>query len=406
MPKMYDVVIIGAGPSGSAAAYYLATQGIDVLLLDKSNFPRDKTCGDGLTPRAISVIQDMGILGPVSAAGYRINGIELHGRLGSSMVSALPQHPLFPDYMLVVPRLKLDDLLLKRAVESGAEFQGQVRVRGIDQSQDYVVVHGQRQGKPVQFQGRVAILAVGANINLLIDLGILSKSPSVILAARGYYHGLSSLNSHVQAHFEHVPLPGYGWVFPTSQSSANIGIGFWPSHLRWYKRPSSAVSAMQEWLHDSPKLTKIIKDGELQGGIKGYPLRIDFTHAPVRKGRILLVGEAAGLVSPFTGEGIDFGLESGQLAAQYLIDCFQKNDLSLATLEGYETLLRTRFQRLFSLLETIRRLYINPVLMNRAILATNRFPDLKQVLVKIMLSQADAAAVVNFNTLRKVIFLR
>jgi geranylgeranyl reductase family protein len=406
MPKMYDVVIIGSGPSGSAAAYYLASQGINVLLLDKAEFPRDKTCGDGLTPRAISVIQDMGILEQVTSAGYRINGLELHGRLGNSMVSAIPQHPLYPDYLLVVPRFKLDDILCKRAIEAGAEFQGQVRVRDIEQFDDHVVVHGQREGNPIQYQGRVAVLAVGANIKLLIELGILRRSPGVILAARGYYHGLPPLETRVQAHFEHVPLPGYGWVFPTSETSANIGIGFWPSYYHWYKRPASAIAAMQNWLQENVKLKKILGDGKLQGSIKGYPLRIDFTNAPTRSGRILLTGEAAGLVSPFTGEGIDFGLESGQLTARYIKDCFDKNDLSLHALQGYDSMLRQHFQRLFTLLQTIRRLYINPVLMNRAILATNKFPDLKLLLVKIMLSQTDAAAVVNLNTLRKVILLR
>ena len=144
--------------------------------------------------------------------------------------------------------------------------------------------------------------------------------------------------------------------------------------------------------------------GELVGPIKGYPLRVDFATAPTQKGRILLVGESAGLVSPLTGEGIDFALESGKLAAEFMYQQFADRGLTISSLQGYDAMLRQHFQRLFVFLNYIRQIYINPVLMNRALIATRRFPEIKDLLVKVMLGQEDAASMINFATFRKVVF--
>lgn len=406
MSKMHDVIVVGAGPGGSATAYFLAQAGLDVLLLDKAEFPRDKTCGDGLTPRALDVLRQMDILSQVSEAGYRIEGIELHGRKGNAMTARLPKHPNYPDYMLIVPRFELDEIIRLRAAKSGVEFHGGVTVRDIEQFDDHVLMHAEQGGHHVEFSGRLTVLAVGANMGLLRHVGILKTNPKVILAARGYYHRLQGLTRRVQAHFEHVAMPGYGWVFPISDTAANIGIGFWPTILPWRKLPSSARQALDVWLQNSGKLRNMLAEGELQGPVKSYPLRIDFTKAPLRHGRILLIGEAAGLVSPFTGEGIDFALESGQLAAKFILGQVRNAGFTMAALSSYDHMLRAHFQRLFSFLNLIRHLYINPVLMNRAILAAEKFPGLKDQLVRVMLSQTDAAEIANLSTLRRVLLMR
>lgn len=406
MPEMHDVIVVGAGPGGSAASHFLAQAGLDVLLLDKAEFPRDKTCGDGLTPRALDVLGQMDIQAQVAEAGYRIEGIELHGRKGNTMSSPLPRHPDYPDHMLIVPRFRLDEIIRQRAENSGAVFHGGVTVRDIQQFDDHLVVLAEQGGRRIEYMGRLAILAIGAKISLLRHLGIIKENPRVILAARGYYHGLQGLTRRVQAHFEHVPLPGYGWVFPISETTANIGIGFWPTIMPWNKMPSSARQALDAWLQNSGKMRHMLAGGQLQGPVKSYPLRIDFTRAPLRHGRVLMIGEAAGLVSPFTGEGIDFALESGQLAAEYILEHVGAAGFTMESLQDYEGMLRSHFQRLFSFLSLIRHLYINPVLMNRAILAAGKFPELKEQLVRVMLSQTDAAEIANLSTLRKVLLLR
>src|SRR5947209_9737494 len=120
MKDIYDVVIVGAGPGGSAAAHYLSLQGFKVLLLDKFSFPRDKTCGDGLTPRALRVLDEMGILDELLHVGYRLNEVELTAPKGYSVVAPMPKKDGRTDYVLIVPRLILDNVILQRSLTSGA----------------------------------------------------------------------------------------------------------------------------------------------------------------------------------------------------------------------------------------------------------------------------------------------
>jgi flavin-dependent dehydrogenase len=134
--------------------------------------------------------------------------------------------------------------------------------------------------------------------------------------------------------------------------------------------------------------------------IKGYPLRVDFASAPTFGDRILLVGEAAGLVSPLTGEGIDFALESGQLAAGWIANALKSPHFDLGS---YDALLRTHFQHLFVFLARLRQVYINPFLMNRTVAATEKFPELKELLVKIMMGEEDAARLLNLTSIRKIV---
>ena len=403
MSKIHDVVVVGAGPGGSAAAHYLAQSGLDVVLLDKADFPREKTCGDGLTPRALGVLKDMCILDEVASFAYRINGLELHGSKGNTMTTPIPEHPDYPNYAFTAPRLKLDEAILKRAIASGSKFRDNSRVRGLSQFSDHAEVLASHRGREVRFKGRVVVLAVGANLSLLYKIGILKKAPNLILAVRGYFEGVEGLSDRLQAHFSEVPLPGYGWVFPISDSSANVGIGSWNAWAPWRKPSTSTRTALDHFLAHNPRLKTMMIHAQLDGPVKGFPLRVDFARSPTCHGRILLVGESAGLVSPLTCEGIDFALESGRLAAGFLTEKFGACDLTVSSLAGYDQLLRSNFQHLFVFLSRIRRLYLNPILMDKAILATRKFPDIKELLVKVMLSQEDAASMVNLSTIRKVI---
>ena len=401
--KLHDVVVVGAGPGGSAAAHYLAKGGLNVALLDKAAFPRDKTCGDGLTPRALSVLRDMGIYDRVKEFAFQINGIELYGTRGDEMVAPIPQNDHYPNHLLIAPRYQLDEIIFQRAVASGAQFQGNTRVRSVEQDADRAVVYASQGRKEVRLAGRIVVLAVGSNLGLLGKMGYLNRSPELILAVRGYYEGLQGLHDRVQVHFDQVPLPGYAWVFPLSETRANVGIGFWKGQIPWKRFPSSAKIAFDHFLAHNAKMKTMMADAHLEGQVKGFPLRVDFARSKTCEGRILLVGESAGLVSPFTGEGIDFALESGRLAAKFLLERFQTGDFSSTSLLGYDAILRSHFQRLFVFLTRIRKLYLNPFIMDKAIMATNQFTDVKDLLAKILVSQEDAASLVTFPVIRKVL---
>jgi len=398
---MHDVIVVGAGPGGSATAHFLAKQGVDVMLLDKAQFPREKTCGDGLTPRALDVLQEMGILPELTSSGQRIEHIELYGPSGKKIDLPIPSADGALPYMLVLSRLILDERLHQRALESGAQFHGGFHVGMIHTQERYVIVEGTHNGRAMKAQGRIAVLAVGANTRLLRDLGILKTLPAVILAARAYYSNVDAPADRAQAHFADVPLPGYGWLFPTPKGGANIGVGFW-THGHRRDRPATAAKAFHTF-RQGQLLAHPLRHAERISPLKGYPIRTDFKRAPTFGPRMLLVGEAAGLVSPLTGEGIDFALESGRIAAAHLLDMFAVGDFSPAQHAAYDQRLRAHFQRLFHFLERIRNCYFNPLLLNRFLQVASRQDELSSLLVNILLGHQDAADAVSAATLRKVL---
>lgn len=400
---MHDVIVVGAGPGGSATAHYLARRGLDVLLLDKSDFPRDKTCGDGLTPRALDVLADMGLLDEVVPAGNRAVGVTVIAPNGLSTSAPIPRKDGLPGYVLVVPRYTLDDAIRRRAVASGARFDSPVHVVDIQPDTDHVTVRGERGGESAAFKGRMAVVAAGANLKLLSRMGVLRRPPPLMLAARAYYEGVRGLDGRIHFHFDGVPLPGYGWVFPLSGSSANVGAGFF--RVGWASRnvPDTPRQAFDAFVR-SPAMQTRLSSARRAGPVKGFPLRVDFASAPTFAERTVFVGEAAGLVNPLTGEGIDYALESGRLAAEHLADLFAAGDFSRAGLEAYDRRLRQRFQRLFVFCSRMRDLYVNRLFLNRLVGIAGRRPELKMLLVNIALGNQDASEGVSLRTILKVIF--
>ncbi len=383
MRELYDVIIIGAGPGGSATAHYLAQGGLRVLLLDKTVFPRDKTCGDGMTPRALRVLADMGLLDSLQTQGQRLDRLEVFAPWGYSVGAQLPRVGDWPDYTLVVPRLTLDDAIRQRALASGADFQGGVHVVQVEREGEGVAVKAERRGKTGEFRGRMAVVATGASHKLLLTTGILRQAPPMMLAARAYFEDMAAPPT-MHLRFDGVPLPGYGWVFPLSATSANVGAGYFRDGWTARFMPDTPRQAFDHFVQ-TPALRRMLDGARQVGPVKGYPLRVDFATAPTYGDRTLLVGEAAGLVNPLTGEGIDYALESGQLAASHLLAMFAAGDFSPARHAEYDRLLRARFQRLFVFCNRVRAVCLNPPLLNLLVWAAARRPDLKLRLMHIVL---------------------
>ena len=402
MGEWRDVVVVGAGPGGSAAAHYLARRGVDVLLVDKAEFPREKTCGDGLTPRAAAVLHDMGVLDALLRVGRPISGAEIVSPDGYSTGAPVPSQRGVPASMLVVPRITLDNVLRKRAIQSGAQFEGGVLVSGVEAAAGGVVIKAEQAGRPLVIKARMAMLATGASIGLLKRLGLLAKAPAVMLAARAYFDGIRGLTDRIQIRFDGVPLPGYGWIFPVSPSSANVGAGFFPP--RWSRRaPASPRAVLDMFLRG--RFVSAALDGARQAGpAKSYPLRVDFPDAPTFGGGMLLVGEAAGLVNPLTGEGIDYALESAQIAAEHAARGLAEGTLSLKRCEEYDRHLRARFGRLFMFCRRVSDASLNATLLNRlARIALGR-DDLKMLLINVALGNREVSETLSVATALKKAF--
>ncbi len=357
-----EILVIGAGPGGSATAWGLAQAGHDVLLVDAATFPREKTCGDGLTPLAVRTLGEMGVRGQVEAAGaVRIDHTRITGPFG--VQATMPFADSQPDYpyALVLPRLIFDDVLRRYAIAGGAEFAGGVRVEHIERSGDTITqVEVSGPDGPQAIEARHVVIAVGANMGLLKREGFITHRPRFIRAARAYYDALHDGPNLYDFYFDLELLPGYGWVFPTGNGRANIGLGVLPV---FWSTARPAHTLIDDFLQRRI-IAGVLDRLEPAGPVKGYPLRIDFPAQRAAGQNWAIVGEAAGLVNPVTGEGIDLALESGLIAARALhtnIRAGRRNHI------GYQRELWDRFGPMFTGLRVLRDILITPFFTDYAL---------------------------------------
>jgi geranylgeranyl reductase family protein len=399
----YDTIVLGAGPGGSATAHYLALQGLKVLLLDKSDFPRDKTCGDALTPGALRVIDDIGLLDNLLQVGYRTNSMEISAPNGRSITAPIPKIPDSPGFALIVPRMTLDNAIRERALSSGATFK-RMRVTTVEQKSNGVVVTGDRQSNTASFRAPLVVIATGASTKVLLQMGILKQLPPMMVAARAYFEDVSGLSDQTHFHFDGVPLPGYGWVFPVSETAANVGAGFFATDRTRYRMPATPRKAFDTFLN-IPSIQAMLSYARQVGPVKGYPLRVDFATSPTFADRVVLVGEAAGLVNPLSGEGIDYALESGKVAAEHIVSMFATGDFSPSNLELYDQALRQRFQRLFVFCNRVRDVALNQFALNWLVRIATRRTDLRMLLLNIVLNNPDIAVDVSLRKILRAIVI-
>ncbi len=395
MPEtQYDIAIVGAGPAGSAAAYYLAKHGLNVALLDKAEFPRDKTCGDGLTPRAVKILHEMDLLAQVEQQAFRCNTITIRQSETIEFKLSLAHLADLPHHILVLPRLALDDLIRQHAVEAGAHFIPDAKVENLTRAPDGVVQVHIAGREPIQCA--LAIIATGANTKLLRDSGLLRGKVPANLAARCYFENVEGLDDSIVMFFDEIPLPGYGWVFPTAPASANVGCGV------FFDDPVAQATRLRALIQTHPYLKRILKNARQVGPIKGYPLRTDFS--PVYSGNewILAVGESVGLVNPITGEGIDYALESAQLAAKAILADWQPGRVSPAIARNYRSALSKKFRYQLALNHLAQKIYLRRGRLGYLLKRAQHSQYLRQAMVDASFGAADPAILISPRTLWEV----
>ena len=325
-----DVIVVGAGPSGSTTAYYLANAGLDVLLLEKSRFPREKVCGDGLTPRAVKALIAMGV--PISADdGWLPNkGLRV---VGAGMRLELPWPDLtsYPGYGLVRTRLDFDQRLAQRATRAGAKLIEGVNVTGpvIDERTGQITgvtarpAGGKRDdssdaGAERVYRGRLVIAADGNSSRLSVSMGLRKRDDRPIgVAVRAYYtsprHEDDYLESWLDLWDGGRQLPGYGWIFGMGDGTSNVGLGLLNTSAAFGHTDYHAL--LRRWLAGMPPEWGFTEDNRV-GPVRGAALPMAFNRTPHYTRGLVLVGDAAGMINPFNGEGIAYAMESGELAAR------------------------------------------------------------------------------------------
>lgn len=348
----WDVAVVGAGPAGCSAAYHLARRGRRVLLLDRSRFPRDKACGDGLTVSSVALLSEMG-LGEALGSHQKVRGIRVRTKNQGErdfLYRATARNT--GTLGIVVPRYELDHLLSRRALEAGAVLWERSSVVDLLRNGGPVTgVRVTRDLSVVDVPARYVVMADGGASRLGARAGLCPLDHwSIGFAIRGYYR----LRHEAPDLFEvDVPLSsplgggvaGYGWVFPVTRRLANVGVGFFPTQSTDLSlNPRDLLARFLDDLGQrDERFSGITLEGRLRGG--RLPSGVD---SDACQGRgVLLAGDAAGLVDPFTGEGIGGALESGKLAAEVLDRALSKPNGSQADLSEYGQRLHERFGEQF-----------------------------------------------------------
>jgi geranylgeranyl reductase family protein len=323
-----DVIVVGAGPGGSATAQALAQTGLDVLLLEKTAFPREKVCGDGLTPRAVKSLVDMGIDISESNGFIRNRGLRI---IGGEHTLELPWPELasYPSYGLVRTRLGFDEILARSAQKAGARLHEQTTVTGP------VVEHGRVVGvtardsekREVTFRAPVTIAADGVSARLALAMGIHKRDDRPMgVAVRRYFtsprHDDDMLESWLELRTpEGDLLPGYGWVFGVGDGTSNVGLGILNTTKAW--QDTNYRKLMAEWTASMPPEWQFSEE-HAQGPALGAALPMAFNRQPHYRDGLLLIGDAAGAVNPFNGEGIAYAIETGRLAAEVVVQALAR----------------------------------------------------------------------------------
>ncbi len=313
----FDVCVIGAGPAGSMAACRLAEWGVEVLLMDRARFPRDKVCGDGVGPRALRVLEKLDLYPSEGFPGrYGLEGVRIGSPSGGVLEVAIAEGIAGGKAGYVVPREQFDGWLFREAVKRGAVSWEGMQVLGIEKQKGGLRISGSRQGRPVSVKARFAIGAWGGQAGKVARPTPASGPGGrfSVVAMRAYFTGLKGLGPFMEIHFDPELIPGYGWIFPTGPESANIGYGMRQDFLREKGVPLRRLFGM--FLETNPSARRYLKGGRQASPLRGAMIPFRRARHPVARGRLLLTGDAAGFADPLSGEGIGTAMQSGWLAAE------------------------------------------------------------------------------------------
>jgi len=394
-----DVVVVGAGPGGSSAAYHLARHGLSVLLLEKTEFPREKVCGDGLTPRAVRQLVRMGIDTRPEAGWLHNKGLRIVGG-GIRMELDWPELASFPGYGLTCTRLDFDQLLAEHARAAGAELLTSHNVSGpvLDDTGRVIGVTATVGGEPKEFRAPLVLAADGVSARFALALGMAKREDRPIgVAVRRYYrsaqrHDDDYLESWLELRSREGGdklLPGYGWIFGLGDGRVNVGLGVLNSSSAWGK--TNFRRMLTDWLSTTPPEWEMADEANADGPILGAALPMGFNRVPHYSRGVLLVGDSGGMVNPFNGEGIAYAMESGELAAEIAVQALHRSPgpARERALRGYPAELAHRYGGYYRLGGWFVKLIGNPQVMKLGTKHGLPHPLLMRFVLKLMANLTD-----------------
>jgi geranylgeranyl reductase family protein len=402
-----DVIVVGAGPAGSTTAFYLARAGLDVLLLEKTAFPREKVCGDGLTPRAVRALVGMGITLDERDGWLPNKGLRIIGG-GVRLELPWPELASYPGYGLVRNRLGFDETLARTAQKAGVRLiegmnvTGPVlddrtgRITGVVARETAPAAEGQGpqgQGAERTYRARIVIAADGNSSRLSVAMGLRKREDRPLgVAVRTYYtsarHDDDYLESWLELWDGDKLLPGYGWIFGMGDGTSNVGLGLLNTSAAF--RNTDYRGLLQRWLAGLPQSWGFTEENRTLP-IRGAALPMGFNRTPHYTRGLLLAGDAGGMVNPFNGEGIAYAMESGEIAARVVTQALSRPSWQGAerVLDTYPQALRDAYGGYYTLGRLFVRAIGRPELMKFATRHGMRRPTAMRFVLKLLANLTD-----------------
>jgi geranylgeranyl reductase family protein len=403
LPGQCQVLIIGAGPAGCAAATVLAKAGLDVLLIDQQPQGRDKICGDGLIPDSHAALAPLGLLGKVMARAKPVTHVGCIGPRGGRID--------VPGQLAVLPRKILDDILCQGAQDAGARFLAPLRFEAPLLDADGKVVGANLKAGDALHEVRAdwVILATGAVPKALSAAGLCERHTPSGVALRGYVHAPSMVGriKAMDVVWSKAVRPGYGWIFPAPDGCFNIGVGVTDSHKavggKGSKKDLNLRAIFDAFVESYPPAAQLMREGVMVGELKGAPLRCTLGGAQWSRPGLLVTGEAAGSTYSFTGEGIGKAMETGILAANALLLARAKGLDEAQVRAHYEQGLRALKPK-FDLYERANRVNAHPWLIDLLIWRAGKSERLLRRMSGVLNETSNPGNLLSFNGFKRLFF--
>jgi geranylgeranyl reductase family protein len=359
-----------------------------VLIVDKAEFPRDKPCGDGLTPRAVSSIDAIG-LGNELKRFNRVDKLRIHGA-GRSLTFDWPGSDSFPDHGYVIARTDLDEMMLRHAQTAGADVRESTAVVApIVENGMVCGVNVRHNGSTEELRAPVVIAADGASSRIGRALGMVADPKRPMAAAmRAHFEAErpaaddAVIESYLELRDGDALLPGYGWIFPMGEGRINVGVGVLSTYKGW--RDVNNAHLMEVFMRALPREWKLPDVSALRqsGQLKGWRLPMGMSVRPPWRPGVIACGDAAGVINPFNGEGISEAVESGVIGVE----------VALASLDGrgpgdfsaYEERLDELWGPYYRMARTFVRLIGRPRIMRALTVFGMRSPPVMEFAFKML----------------------